>query len=158
MTVAAIAAIKGKPCCPEPPQLDITTALLLPPASLGHPATSPSLPSVSFLTEPAAPPSSSTMSRRSSEVGRKKDSSRADTHDSVLGRVRVASLDAGRDVSLYRRRNMSAISCSCAHSTPVSSWTAMSCSCALSRNFIITRNNYSWNMLVFLGNCIRQDL
>jgi hypothetical protein len=43
-----------------PSELGITTALVLPPASLGHPATSPSLPSVPFLAEQAVPPSSST--------------------------------------------------------------------------------------------------
>jgi hypothetical protein len=32
----------------------MTTSLVLPPASLGHTATSPSLPSVPFLTEQAA--------------------------------------------------------------------------------------------------------
>jgi hypothetical protein len=47
------------------------------------------------------------------------------THDSVFGRVRVVSLDIVRDVPLYRRRIMSAISCLCAHSSSASSWTAM---------------------------------
>jgi hypothetical protein len=56
----------------------------------------------------------------SSEVDRK-DSSQASTHDSVSGRVRVFSLDVDRDVSLYHRRNMSAISYACAHSSPASS-------------------------------------
>jgi hypothetical protein len=58
-------------------------------------------------------------------VGRTKDSSHADTHDPVLVRVRVVLLDAGRDVSLSRRWNLSAITCSCAHSSPAPSWTAV---------------------------------
>jgi hypothetical protein len=58
-------------------------------------------------------------------VDQKKNSSQAATHDSVFGRARVVSLDVDRDVSLYRRRIMSAISCACAHSSPASSWTAM---------------------------------
>jgi hypothetical protein len=72
------AAIKGKPL-PEPPQLGNTNALVLPPASLGHPATRASLPSVPFLAEQAVAPSSSTSSSRSSKVDRKQDSSQADT-------------------------------------------------------------------------------
>jgi hypothetical protein len=45
---------RGSPC-PKPPQLNIiTTALVLPPASLGHTATSPSLPSVPLLAKRAA--------------------------------------------------------------------------------------------------------
>jgi hypothetical protein len=51
----------------------------------------------------------------------RKNSSQAATHDLVFGRVRVISLDVDRDVSLYRRRNLSAISCACAHSSPASS-------------------------------------
>jgi hypothetical protein len=126
----AAAVIKGNPLprtaeakAPFPSELDIATALVLPPDSLGH-CTSPSLPSVPFLTKQVVlrlrPPS-----RRSSEVDRKKNSSQAATHDSVFGRVWVFLLDVGRDVSLYRRRNLSAISCACAHSSPASSWTAM---------------------------------
>jgi hypothetical protein len=41
-----------------PSKLDITTTLVLPPASLGHTATRASLPSVSFLAEQAVLPSS----------------------------------------------------------------------------------------------------
>jgi hypothetical protein len=54
-------------------------------------------------------------------VDRKKSSSQAATHDPVFGRVRVFLLDIDRDVPLYRRRNLSAIGCACAHSSPVSS-------------------------------------
>jgi hypothetical protein len=120
--------IKGNPLprtadakAPFPSKLDITSALVLPPSSLGHFATRASLPSIPFLAKQAVPPSSSTTSRRSSEVYRKKNSSQATTHDSVFGRVRVVSLDLDRDVSLYRRQNLSAISCACAHSSPASS-------------------------------------
>jgi hypothetical protein len=59
--------------------------------------------------------------RRSSEVDQQKNSSQAATHDSVFGRVRVFSLDLDRDVSLYHRQNLSAISCSCAPSSAASS-------------------------------------
>jgi hypothetical protein len=55
----------------------------------------------------------------------KQKSIQAATHDSVFGRARVVSLDIVRDVPLYRRRIMSAISCACAHSSPASSRTAM---------------------------------
>jgi hypothetical protein len=58
-------------------------------------------------------------------VDREKNSSQDATHDSVLGRRRVVSLDIVRDVPLYRRRIMSAISCACAHSSFTSSWTTM---------------------------------
>jgi hypothetical protein len=58
-------------------------------------------------------------------IDRKKKSIQAATHDSVSGRARVVSLDIVRDVSLYHRRIMSAISCACAHSSPASSRTAM---------------------------------
>jgi hypothetical protein len=44
---------RGSPC-PKPPQLNIITILVVPPASLGHTATSPSLPLVPFLAERAA--------------------------------------------------------------------------------------------------------
>jgi hypothetical protein len=123
------AAIKGEALLPRtagtkasyPSELDIPTILVLSQLDFGHPATSASLPSVSFLAKQAVPPSSTTMSRRSPEVDQKKNSSQADTHDSVLGKVRVISLDAGRDVSLYRRQSLSAISCACAHSSPASS-------------------------------------
>jgi hypothetical protein len=104
-----------------PSEPDTTTVFVLPPASLGHPATSSSLPAVPPLAEQVVPLSSSTTSRRSSEVDRKQGSSQVDTHDSVFGRVRVISLDDDRDVSLYRRRNLSVISCPCAHSSPSSS-------------------------------------
>jgi hypothetical protein len=121
-----------QPFCPEPPilasypsELDITIALVPLQLVSSHPATNPSLPAVLFLAEQVVSSSSSTTSRGSSEVGRRRDSSHAGTHDSVLGRVRVAPLDAGVDVSLYRRRNLSAISYSCAHSSPASSWMAM---------------------------------
>jgi hypothetical protein len=56
---------------------------------------------------------------------RKQKSIQAATHDSAFRRARVVSLDVDRDVSLYRRRTMSANSCSCAHSSPASSRTAM---------------------------------
>jgi hypothetical protein len=59
--------------------------------------------------------------RRSSGVGQEKNSRRTAIHDSILGGVRVAPLDAGRDVSLHRRRNMSALNFSCAHSLPAPS-------------------------------------
>jgi hypothetical protein len=58
-------------------------------------------------------------------VDREKNSSQDATHDSVLGRARVISLDIVRDVPLYRRRIMSAISCACAHSSSTSSRTTM---------------------------------
>jgi hypothetical protein len=122
------AAIRGKSLprtadvkAPRPSELGITTALVLPLASLGHTATRAPLPSVPFLAEQAVPSSSSTTSRRSSEVDRKKNSSQAATHDSVFGRVRVFLLDLDRDVSLYHRQNLSAISCSCAPSSAASS-------------------------------------
>jgi hypothetical protein len=86
----------------------------------GHPATRASLPSIPFLAKQAVLPSSSTTSRRSSEVDRK-DSSQASTHDSVSGRVRVFSLNVDRDVSLYHRRNLSDITYSCAPSSAASS-------------------------------------
>jgi hypothetical protein len=50
-----------------------------------------------------------------------KNSSRAAIHDSVLEEVQVTSLDAGGDVSLHHRRNLSALSFSCTHSLPASS-------------------------------------
>jgi hypothetical protein len=53
LTIVALSGHKKGSPCPKPPQLDITTALVLPPASLGPTATSPSLPSVPFLTERA---------------------------------------------------------------------------------------------------------
>jgi hypothetical protein len=122
------ATIKGKPFvkyrryrASHPSELDITIALVLPPASFWPPTTSPSLLPVPFLTEQVVPPSSSTTSRRSSEVGQKKNSSHTATNDSVLGSVLVASLDTGRDVSLYHKRNLSANSGSCAHSSPAPS-------------------------------------
>jgi hypothetical protein len=52
---------------PIPSELGITTALVLPLASLGHISTSPSLPSIPFLAKQAVLPSSSPTSRRSSE-------------------------------------------------------------------------------------------
>jgi hypothetical protein len=58
-------------------------------------------------------------------VDRKQKWSQAATHDSVFGRARVVSLDINRDVSLYRRRIVSAIGCACAHSSSSSSWTPM---------------------------------
>jgi hypothetical protein len=125
---SSVAVIKGNPLPRTADaeaaflsKLDITTALVLSPASLGHFATRASLPSIPFLAKQAVPLSSSTTSRRSSEVDRKKNSSQAATHESVFGRVRVVSLDVDRDVSLYRRRNLSAISGACAHSSPASS-------------------------------------
>jgi hypothetical protein len=90
-------AIKGEALLPRTAgtkasylsKLGITTSLVVPPASLGHPATSPSIPSVPSLAKQAVHPSSTATSRRSSEVDRRKDSSQANTHDSVLGIVRV---------------------------------------------------------------------
>jgi hypothetical protein len=121
------AVIKGNPLprtadakAPFPSELDITTALVLPAASLGQFATRASLPSIPFLAKQVVPPSSSTTSRRRSEVDWKKNPSQAATHDSVFGRVRVCSLDVDRDVSLHRRRNLSAFGCACAHSSPAS--------------------------------------
>jgi hypothetical protein len=52
---------------------------------------------------------------------RKQKSIQAATHVSVFGRARVVSLDIVRDVPLYHRRIMSAISCACAHSSSASS-------------------------------------
>jgi hypothetical protein len=49
------------------------------------------------------------------------NSSHAATHALVLRSVRVTSLDAGRDVSLHHRWNLSAISCSCALPSPAPS-------------------------------------
>jgi hypothetical protein len=97
------AVIKGNPLprtadakAPFPSELDIITVLVLLPASLGYTATRP------------------------------KEEFKPSCHPwPVFGRARVISLDVNRDVSLYRRRNMSAISCACAHSSPASSWTAM---------------------------------
>jgi hypothetical protein len=65
----------------------------------GQHATSPPFPSAQFLAEQAVPPSLLMVRIGSSEVGRRKNSSHAATHDSVHGGVRVASLDVGRDVS-----------------------------------------------------------
>jgi hypothetical protein len=90
-------------------------------ARFWSPCPYPSLPAVPFLAEQDVSSSSSTTSRRSLEVGRKRDSSQVNTHDSILGRARVASLGAGVDLPLYRRRNLSTISCSRAHSSTASS-------------------------------------
>jgi hypothetical protein len=54
LTVTARIGHKWEALLPEPPQHDITTVLVLPPTGLGHPATSPSLPAVPSLAEPAA--------------------------------------------------------------------------------------------------------
>jgi hypothetical protein len=92
---------------------------------LGQPVTSPSLLSSPIPAKQVVPPSSSTTSRRSSEVGREKNSSHTATHDSVLGGVRAASLNAGRDVSLHHKWNLSAFSFSCTHSSPTPSRTTL---------------------------------
>jgi hypothetical protein len=103
MTVAARIGHKSGALYPKPPQLNIITLLVLPPARLGHIATSPSLPSIPFLAEQAVPACALSIEKKL-RVDRKKNSSQHATHYSAFGRVRVVSLDVDRDVSLYRRR------------------------------------------------------
>jgi hypothetical protein len=68
------AVIKGNPLprtadakAPFPSELDIGTALVLPPANLGHLATRASLPLVPFLAEQAVLPPLSPTSRRTED-------------------------------------------------------------------------------------------
>jgi hypothetical protein len=125
------AVIKGNPLPrttdakpPFPSELGIITIFVLLPASLGYTATRVSLPSTSFFPSKLFSVFVPDVEEKL-RADRKKNSSQAATHDSIFGRVRVVSLDVNRDVSLYRRRIMSAISRACAHSSSASSWTAM---------------------------------
>jgi hypothetical protein len=121
------AVIKGNPLprtadvkAPFSSELGIITVLVLLLAGLGYTSTKASLPSISFFPSKLffvfVPDDEKKL-----RVDRKKNSSQATIHDSVFGRTRVVSLDVNRDVSLYRRRIMSAISCACAHSLSASS-------------------------------------
>jgi hypothetical protein len=58
------------------------------------------------------------------KIRRRNQASTAD-YGSTLGVVRVASLDACRDVPLHRRQNLSSFSFPCTHPAPASSWTAL---------------------------------
>jgi hypothetical protein len=125
------AVIKGNPLprtadakAPFPSELGIITVLVHLPASLGYTATRASLPSISFFPSKLFSVFIPDVEEKI-RVDRKKNSSQAATHDSVFGRARVVSLDVNRDVSMYRRRIMSAISCACAHSSLASSRMAM---------------------------------
>jgi hypothetical protein len=131
MTIASLLRYrKALPrCCHyqvSPPfELDITIALCFPLANFGQRTTSPSLPSVF-----SSPSNLSLRLRRQppeqarKKIRRRNQAGTAD-HGLPLGVDRIASLDSCRDVPLHHRQNLSALSFSCAHSSPASIRTAL---------------------------------